>query len=168
MRALLTFLVCFVRNRFRSVATIEAENVALRHQLGALLRKAPKIHLRPSDRALLVFLYRLCPSVLNAIAIVRPESVVRWHRAGLRAFWRWKSRNRGGRPRVDAELRDLIRRLYRENSLWGAPRIHGELLMLGVRCVASNRLALHRPIATAARADVEDVSAQPRRGDCVG
>ena len=86
MRALLTFLVCFVRNRFRSVATIEAENVALRHQLGALLRMAPKIHLRPSDRVLLVFLYRLYPSVLNAIAIVRPENVVRWHLAGFRAF----------------------------------------------------------------------------------
>ena len=131
MRALLTFLVCFVRNRFRSAAAIEAENTALRHQLGVLLRKAPKAHLRPSDRALLVFLYRLCPSVLNAIAIVRPETVVRWHRAGFRAFWRWKSRNRGGRPRFDAELRDLIRRMYRENPLWGAPRIHGELLMLG-------------------------------------
>ena len=131
MRALVTLLICFVRNRFRSAAAIEAENVALRHQLNVILRKAPKVRLRATDRAFLVFLYRLFPSVLDAVAIVQPETVVRWHRAGFRAFWRWKSRRRGGRPKIDSDLRDLIRRMNRENPVWGAPRIHGELLKLG-------------------------------------
>jgi transposase InsO family protein len=131
MRALVTFLTCFIRNRFRSTAEIEAENVALRHQLIVMMRKVPKARLEPMDRALFLFLYRLFPSVLDAVAIIQPATIVRWHRAGFRAFWRWKSRNRGGRPRIDAELRALIRRMYRENPLWGAPRIHGELLKLG-------------------------------------
>jgi hypothetical protein len=131
MRALVTFLICFIRNRFRSTAEIEAENVALRHQLNVMMRKSPKVRLEPTNRALFLFLYRLFPSVLDAITLVQPATIVRWHRAGFRAFWRWKSRNRGGRPRIDVELRDLIRRMYRENQLWGAPRIHGELLKLG-------------------------------------
>ncbi len=81
---------------------------------------------------MLVWLSRLFPSVLDAIAIVKPETVLRWHRRGFRAYWRWKSWRRGGRPRIDRELRELIRRMSRENPLWGAPRIHGELLMLGI------------------------------------
>jgi Integrase core domain len=74
---------------------------------------------------------RLCPRLLGTIQVVQPETVLRWHRAGFRAFWRWKSRARAGRPRIDRGLRDLIRRMSRENPLWGASRIHGELLMLG-------------------------------------
>jgi len=73
----------------------------------------------------------LWPSLLGAVQVVQPEIVLRWHRARFRAFWRWKSRNRAGRLRIDGGLRDLIRRMSRENPLWGAPRIHGELLMLG-------------------------------------
>src|SRR6266403_1354420 len=72
------------------------------------------------------------PSILKAITIIRPETLVRWHRAGFRHYWRWKSRSRGGRPQVDADLRALIRRMSADNPLWGAPRIHGELLKLGV------------------------------------
>ena len=85
MRALVVLLICFIRNRFRSVAEIEAENVALRHQLTVVLRRAPKNRLTGADRALFVFLYRLSPSVLNAIAIVKPETIIRWHRDGFRA-----------------------------------------------------------------------------------
>jgi hypothetical protein len=72
------------------------------------------------------------PPILNAITVVKPETVIRWHRRGFGAYWRWKSRQRGGRPRIDREIRDLIRRMSKENPLWGAPRIHGELLMLRI------------------------------------
>jgi transposase InsO family protein len=74
---------------------------------------------------------------LNVITVVKPETVIRWHRRGFRAYRRWKSRRRGGRPRIDREIRDLIRRMSRENPLWGAPRIHGELLMLGIEVAQS-------------------------------
>ena len=82
-------------------------------------------------------LYRLYASLLDAIIIVQPETVIRWHRRGFRAYWRWKSRYVGGRPRIDAEIRALIRRMNRENPLWGASRIHGELLMLGIEVTES-------------------------------
>lgn len=131
MRALIIFPICFIRNRFRSAAEIEAENVALRHQLNVVLRKVPKVRLTGVDRALFVFLYRLFPSVLNAIAIIKPETAIRWHRAGFRSSWRWKSRKPGGRPRIGKDVRALIRRMRGENPLWGAPRIHGELRMIG-------------------------------------
>src|SRR5438093_164333 len=83
------------------------------------------------DRLFLVMLYRWFPSILKAITIIRPETLVRWHRAGFRRYWRWKSRSLGGRPQVDADLRALIRRMSIDNPLWGAPRIHGELLKFG-------------------------------------
>jgi transposase InsO family protein len=82
-------------------------------------------------------MYRLFPSTLNAITVIKPETVISWHRRGFRAYWRWKSRQRGGRPRIDREIRDLIRRMSKENPLWGAPRIHGELLMLGIEVAES-------------------------------
>jgi hypothetical protein len=84
-----------------------------------------------SDRLFFIQLYRWFPSILKAITTFRPETVVRWHRASFRRYWRWKSRNLGGRPQVAADLRALIRRMSVENVLWGAPRIHGELLKLG-------------------------------------
>jgi hypothetical protein len=122
----------FVLDCFRSPEQLRAENVVLRHQLNVLRRKSPK---RPKlygrDRALFVWLYRLFPGIADAIAIVRPETVIRWHRAAFKAWWRWKSRNRGGRPKADRELRDLIHRMCNDNPLWDAPRIHGELLKLG-------------------------------------
>ena len=82
-------------------------------------------------------MYQLFPSILSAIIVVKPETVIRWHRRGFRAYWRWKSRRRGGRPRIDREVRNLIRRMNKENPLWGAPRIHGELLMLGITVAES-------------------------------
>src|SRR5258705_6850144 len=79
-----------------------------------------------------VGLYRLFPKICDALAIVKPDTLVRWHRAGFRSYWRWKSRRRGGRPIVPVEIRRLIREMSIANPLWGAPRIHGELLKLGI------------------------------------
>src|SRR5580704_5193905 len=132
MVALILFICHLVAAPFKSPSRLEAENAALRQQLAVLQRKQHgRVPLTNSDRLFFVWLYRLFPSVLKTMTIVRPETVVRWHRAGFRAYWRWKSRNPGGRPRITAELRTLIRRMSIENRLWGAPHIHGELLKLG-------------------------------------
>ena len=112
--------------------------MALRHQVMVLRRQARgRIRLTNLDRLLLVQLYRWFPSILRVLAVVQPETVIRWHRAGFRCYWRWKSRSRGGRPQIDAELRALIRRMSIDNPLWGAPRIHGELLKLGFEVAQS-------------------------------
>jgi transposase InsO family protein len=119
-------------NLFKSRRRLEAENLFLRHQLNIALRRAPgRRRLRWSDRALMVWLTQLWPSLLGLSRVVQPETILRWHRAGFRAYWRWKSRGRPGRPKLTLELRELIRRMNKENPLWGAPRIHGELLKLG-------------------------------------
>jgi transposase InsO family protein len=132
MIALLCFLLRLLASPFKSPGRLEAENAALRLHLMVLQRKVPgRIAFTNSDRLFFIQLYRWFPSVLKAVMIIRPETVVRWHRAGFRHYWRWKSRNQGGRPRIDAGLRALIRRISIENWLWGAPRIHGELLKLG-------------------------------------
>jgi hypothetical protein len=118
---------------FRSRASLAAEILVLRHQINVLRRNSPK---RPTfstaDRMIFAGVYRLAPTALNALAIVKPDTIIRWHRAGFRAYWRWKSRHRGGRPTVPLEIRKLIREISIANPLWGAPRIHGELLKLGV------------------------------------
>jgi hypothetical protein len=114
------------------------EILVLRHQLNILQQRAPRrLHLCWTDRALFIWLYRRFPRILDAITIVRPETVVRWHRTGYAAFWQWKSRVCGGRPRIGKEVRNLIQRLSLENPLWGAPRIHGELLKLGINVAQS-------------------------------
>src|SRR5215510_8150206 len=118
---------------FRSRAALEAEILVLRHQLNVLQRRPPKrVVLGSIDRLLLVGLYRLAPGTLDALKIIRPATLLRWHRAGFRAYWRWKSRPRGGRPKAPADIRRLIREMSIANPLWGAPRIHGELLKLGI------------------------------------
>jgi len=128
---------------FKSRRLLEAEIVILRHQLNLLQRRAPRRpHLRWVDRALFIWLYRRCPRVLRAITIVRPETVLRWHRMGFAAYWRWKSRSPGGRPRIAQEVRDLIRRMSLENPLWGATKIHGELLKLGI-AVAQSTVSIY-------------------------
>jgi len=125
------FLTVFV-SPFKSKHRLEAENAALRHQLSVLRRKVRgRVQLTNGDRLFFVQLYQWFPSVLKAITIIRPETLIRWHRAGFRRYWRWKSRSLGGRPQIDADLRALIRRMSVDNPLWGAPRIHGELLKLG-------------------------------------
>jgi hypothetical protein len=116
-------LLLVIRSWFARRARLEAENLLLRQQLIVLRCQRPKrVRLWNIDRLLMVWLYRLCPSLLNAIIIVQPETVIRWQRRGFRAYWRWKSRHLGGRPRIDSEVRALIRRMNRENPLWGAPR----------------------------------------------
>src|ERR1700686_1021693 len=138
MVAFLTQLLLAIRSRLARRARLEAENLLLRQQLVVLRPKSPtRVRLCNIDRLLLVWLYRLYPSLLDAIIIVQPETVLRWHRRGVRAYWRWKSRHVGGRPRIDTEIRALIRRMSRENPLCGAPRIHGELLMLGIEAAES-------------------------------
>jgi hypothetical protein len=118
---------------FRSRASLEAEILILRHQLNLQRRHLPKrLTFSAMDRLIFVGLYRLVPSTLNALTIVKPETVVRWHCAVFRSYWRWKSRPRSGRPPVPAEIRRLIREMSIANPLWGAPRIHGELLKLGI------------------------------------
>ena len=139
MIALLCCFLTLLVSPFKSKSRLEAENVALRRQLIILRRKVrSRIHLTNGDRLLFVQLYRWFPSVLNTIAIIRPDTLVRWHRAGFRRYWRWKSRSLGGRPQIDAELRALIRRMSVDNPLWGAPRIHGELLELGFEVAQSS------------------------------
>ena len=118
---------------FRSHAAREAEMAFLRQQLVILQRSAPaRLRLRTADRLIFVWLYRLFPSSLEAAVVFKPETLVRWHRSGFRLYWRCKSRRRVGRPAVPADIRDLIGTISRDNPLWGAPRIHGELLKLGI------------------------------------
>jgi hypothetical protein len=125
-------------DRFKPRQQLEAEILVLRHQLNILQQRAPgRPHLRWVDRALFIWLYRRCPPILNAITVVRPETVLRWHRMGFAAYWRWKSRSPGGRPRIAKEVGDLIRRMSIENPIWGATKIHGELLKLGIQVAQS-------------------------------
>jgi hypothetical protein len=154
--------------RFKSRARLEAENVVLRQQLNVLIRKVPKrLRLTNSDRLLLVWLYRLFPSILSAVRIVRPETVIRWHRRGFQAYWRWKSRPGAGRPPIDGQIRDLIQQMSMDNPLWGAPRIHGELLMLGIDVAQSNRREIHdAEVSTTTVTELEDLPAQPRGRHC--
>src|SRR5258708_228 len=138
MIGFLILLLHVLVSPFKSQARLEAEIVFLRHQLPLLRRRLPgKPRLTRADRLLFVWLYRLVPSLLNAAVIIQPGTIVRWHRTGLRLYWRWKSRSRGGRPKVPIEVRSLIRRMSVDNPLWGAPRIHGELLKLGIEVAQS-------------------------------
>src|SRR5471030_2963275 len=141
MIGLFSLFFALVASPFKSKSRLEAENAVLRHQLIVLRRKVQgRVRLTNNDRWFLIQLYRWFPSILNVLTIIRPETFVRWHRAGFRCYWRWKSRPRGGRPLIEADLRALIRKMSVENPLWGAPRIHGELLKLGFE-VAQSRVA---------------------------
>jgi len=132
MIAFISFVLAMLASPFKSKSKLEAENAVLRHQL-IVLRRRVRGRAQPTnnDRWFLVQMYRWYPSILKVVTIVQPETLVRWHRAGFRRYWRWKSNSRGGRPRIEIELRALIRQMSTENQLWGAPRIHGELLKLG-------------------------------------
>src|SRR5215510_12535513 len=139
MIALLCFFLDVLVSPFKSKSRLEAENAALRHRVVVLRRIVHRrVRLTNSDRLFFIQLYRWFPAVLNVIAVIRPETLVRWHRASFRRYWRWKSRSLGGRPQIDTELRALIRRISIENPLWGAPRIHGELLKLGFEIAQSS------------------------------
>src|SRR6202023_202760 len=139
MIAFICFVLAVLASPFKSKSRLEAENAVLRHQL-IVLRRRGRGRAQPtnSDRWFLVQMYRWFPSILKVVTIVQPETLVRWHRAGFRCYWRWKSCPQGGRPQIDTELRALIRRMCVDNPLWGAPRIHGELLKLGFEVAQSS------------------------------
>src|SRR5882672_7841280 len=126
--SILRVILLLFRALFRGRPQLALENLALRQQLAVLHRKSPRLRLRPADRSFWVSLAVVWDQWRSALIVVRPETVLRWHRQGFRYFWRWKSR---GRPYVSPELIRLIRRMSLENQLWGAPRIRSELLLLG-------------------------------------
>jgi hypothetical protein len=133
MGELFGFLWRAIAGLFRSRAALHTEILVLRHQLNLLRRKSPKrVAVGKIDRLVFCGLYRLSPTVLDALKSLQPETVIRWHRTGFRAHWRWRSRRRSGRPTIPADVRHLILEMSVANPLWGAPRIHGELLKLGI------------------------------------
>src|SRR5258706_10139402 len=136
MAALICFVLVVLASPFKSKSRLEAE---LRHQLIVLRRKLRgRVQFANSDRWFFVQLYRWFPSILQVLTVIRPETLIHWHRSGFRYYWRWKSRSLGGRPQIEPGLRALIRQMSMENPLWGAPRIHGELLKLGFAAAQSS------------------------------
>ena len=139
MIGLFCFVLAVLASPFKSKLRLEAENAVLRHQLIVLRRRLHgRVRLTNHDRWFFIQLYRWFPSILQVLTIIQPETLVRWHRAGFRRYWRWKSRPLGGGPQIETELRVLIRRMSVENPLWGAPRIHGELLKFGLDVAQSS------------------------------
>src|SRR5467141_1154530 len=139
MIGLLCFVLAILASPFKSTLRLEAENAVLRHQLIVLKRRLRgRVQLRNNDRWFFIQLYRWFPSILKVLTVIRPETLVRWHRSGFRFFLLRMPRPPGGRPQIDTELRVLIRRISVENPLWGAPRIHGELLKLGFEVAQSS------------------------------
>jgi putative transposase len=147
---------------FKTSVELRLENLALRHQLGVLRRSAPKrLQLMPADRILWVWLRRFWADWKSALLIVKPETVIAWHRKGFRLYWTWKvRRGKPGRPALPQEVRDLIRRMSQNNPMWGAPRIHGELLKLGIEIteptVAKYMLRQRKPPSQAWRTFLEN------------
>src|ERR1700681_795817 len=133
MMAILSTLISILGFRIRSRASLELELISLRHQMSVLRRQHPgRFGSSPQTGSCGCWLYRVWPQVLNTMVLVKPATVVQWHRQGFRLYWRWRAR-RLGRPKMSAEIRDLIRKMSVANRLWGAPRIHGELLKLGIK-----------------------------------
>jgi putative transposase len=126
-----------VRMSMRARAALQLEILALRHQLHVMARTRPRrVRLTTCDRLLWVWLSRAWQGWRAAVVIVKPETILAWHRRGFRMFWTWKSRHRPGRPTVPLDIRALIHTMSEANPLWGAPRIHGELLKLGVEAMS--------------------------------
>ena len=133
MVILLQLAVKAILSIFKTHQKLILENLALRQQLAVLNRSAKRPQLTPFDRMFWVVLSRIWSHWSETLLIVQPETVVRWHRQGFRCYWAWKSRvQRRGCPSIDPEVRDLIRNMSRANPVWGAPRIHGELLKLDI------------------------------------
>ena len=146
MSDLCRLIRCALIGLFRSRAALEAENLVLRHQLNLLRRNRPKrLAFNNVDRLVFAGLYSVAPGVLGALKIPKPQTVIRWHRAGFRAYWRWKSRPLGGRPKTPADVRQLISDMSIANPLLGAPRIHGELLKLFIAGPADHPDCTNRP-----------------------
>ena len=131
------FLFGFLRLFFSNTAALFAENLALRRQLAVLQRRVRRPRLRNRDRVFWAWLSRLWKGWRFVLVIVQPDTVVRWHQAGFRLYWRWKSRTTAGRPRNGLIMRDLIREMSRHNPTWGAPRIRSELRLLGYEVAKS-------------------------------
>ena len=128
----IALILGWLRRLAASRSNLLIENLALRQQLAILTAKRPRPRMRAADRFFWLTLRRFWPRWKEVVVVIRPDTVVRWHRAGFRKFWTWKSRRRFiGRPSTNAQIRRLVRRMAAENPTWGAPRIHGELLMLG-------------------------------------
>ncbi len=145
-------LLSALRDSFRRRAALQLELIAVRHQLATMKRTSRRPSLRPTDRLLWVLLSRLLPNWREMLVIVKPETVIGWHRKGFRLYWTWKSRQRrGGRPPIPRDVRALISRMSRENPLWGAPRIHGELLKLGIEVSEAMRRLSRRSISSSCR-----------------
>ena len=121
----------FLRLCFSNKAALVAENLALRQQLAVLRRSVRRPKLRNRDRVFWAWLSKLWPDWSSALTIVQPDTVIQWHRAGFRLYWRWKSRTTVGRPKKALVVRDLIREMSRDNPIWSAPRIRAELRLLG-------------------------------------
>ena len=133
MKAVLSSFLSMLGSCLQSRASMQIEILALRHQLTVLQRQKKRVSLGAADRLLWVLLSRIWNQWRSALVVVKPETVIAWHRKGFRLYWRWKSRaGKCGRPCVSRETRDLIRQMSKANPLWGAPRIHGELLKLGI------------------------------------
>ncbi len=166
MTSVLVSLLLTFRSSLRSRAALQIEVLALRHQLRVLDRSRPKrVRLAWMDRLLWVRLSRTWTEWRAALVIVKPETVIAWHRQGFRLFWAWKSRHRAGRPGVPADVRALIRTMSAANPLWGAPRIHGELLKLGIDVRSIQRREVHGPSSTAAIADLADLLGKSHRAN---
>jgi putative transposase len=147
MSSLFVALFALVASSFRTRADLQVEILALRHQLAVFQKNSPhRLRLHRCDRLLWVVLYRFWSGWRGCLQMVQPGTVVRWHRRAFAWHWTRKSRRLPGRPEVAANIRDLIRRISHANPLWGAPRIHGELLKLGI-AVAQSTVAkyLSRP-----------------------
>src|SRR6266481_3119379 len=166
MIGLFRLVLAILASPFKSKLRLEAENAVLRHQLIVLKRRLRgRVRLTNNDRLFFIQLYRWFPSILQVLTIIRPETLVRWHRAGFCCYWRWKSRPQGGRPQIDTELRVLIQRMSVENPLWGAPRLHGELLKLGFE-VAQSSVAKYMVKRRAVQPGMANLLAQPRARHC--
>ena len=165
MIAVLHTLRMFIADFFKPRWRLQAENPFLRHQLSIALRHAPpRFRLRSSDRVLLVSITRLWPSLPGVARVVQPETILRMAPAGFCRYWRWKSRKRAGRPKIDRGLRKLVQRMSRENPKWGTSRIHGELLMLGFE-VAQSTVSKYMVRPGGMPSGLENLLSQPRAGD---
>ena len=163
MFAILYALGMFAADMFKSRRRLEAENLFLRHQLNIALRRAPpRLRLHGRDRALLVWITRIWPNLLDLSQVVKPETILRWHRSGFKAFWRWKSRHRAGRPKIDRGLRDLIRRMSRGKPAVGRIQDPQRDSDARVRSHPVDSLEIHGATAQAAVANLEDISSKSR------
>jgi putative transposase len=166
MVAILSAVVLIFVFRFRSRAALELKLVALQHQLAVLRRQRPgRPQLSSLDRLLWVLLYRIWPQVIDAMVLVKPATVVEWHRRGFQLYWRWRSRA-PGRPRISPDIRDLIRQMSKANPLWGAPRIHGELLKLGIKISQATVGTVDAVASQSPLPDLAELSAQPPARHC--